>query len=296
MARASVALLAARATPALAGFTWLQPPPAPVAAAPAPAPAAVPQMPAQKVAPIQAAPLAVAAVEKKAPPADNLSGFASGVPLSLALQQVVPARYDVVLGHGVRGRTHVSWQGGKPWEQVLSDMLAPAGLDFSLSGEKLTVKRSAKPAKGAIVPESMVAENQALPEKSPAPLAAPIPVAPPEKSSPEEVMAPPVAAPASIPAPPPAAPLLAAPQPEALQPEKSQSAALPTEQVPMAPLPPAAAQPMAQESSITAQPQAQQSDVIPPAWRAQRGETLKTVLDAWARAAHVRLYWAIDYD
>ncbi len=275
MAGLSIALFAA--TPARANFTWLPPVQTPVAA-PAPQAAAntngAPQMPAQTVAPIQEAPLSVAPPKNVPPPVENLSGFASDVPLNLALAQVVPPKYKVVLAHGVKSGTNVSWQGGQPWQQVLSAMLTPAKLHFDVQGNKLTIKKGAQPLQATAS-------------------AAPIPVAPVAEDTSSEVMPPPPSS-GVMPAPPAksvvALPVMSAPEtPEALPPVAPAPEAVAHE----ASAPEVAAPEMSanQESA-----QSQQSDVIPPAWSAQRGETLKTVLGAWAKAAHVRLYWAIDYD
>ncbi len=105
----------------------------------------VPQMPAQKVPGIEAIPL-TSAEKKKAPSAaagpDVVSGFGNDLPLLVALQQVVPPQYKVSLAQGVDGNTHVSWQGDKPWEQALSDMLSPVLCSFShfIQGNTLVVK------------------------------------------------------------------------------------------------------------------------------------------------------------
>ncbi len=292
-------LVGGHATPARADFTWMQsPPPAqqPQAATPQSMTNDVaPPMPAQKVAPIQATPLAprsltanaaapspVAApmpavsssATPAAPPVDNVSGFATGVPLSLALSQLVPSRYDVILGHGVRGRTQVSWTGGKPWEQVLSDMLAPAHMSFSLSGHRLTVERNGAQA---------------------ASLSAPISVAPQEKM-PTDVMAPPAASPPVV---------LKSSPPVALTASTGSQSSATAQNLPT-PLPPVAAPVMA-APQMSAPPQvaaaapATAPQVASPAapaapWSAQKGQTLKAVLTAWAQAAHVHLYWAIDYN
>ena len=36
--------------------------------------------------------------------------------------------------------------------------------------------------------------------------------------------------------------------------------------------------------------------VIEPAWHAEKGQTLKAILDDWSKIAHVQLYWSTDYD
>lgn len=66
---------------------------------------------------------------------DVIEGFGNDMPLALALRQIVPARYAFNFGEGVNAGTKVSWEGGKPWNDVLDAALAPIGVDF-------TVKRS----------------------------------------------------------------------------------------------------------------------------------------------------------
>jgi hypothetical protein len=51
------------------------------------------------------------------------------LPLALALSQVIPENYALFFETAVDAeQTSVSWEGGKPWNQVLQDMLAPLGL------------------------------------------------------------------------------------------------------------------------------------------------------------------------
>lgn len=56
-------------------------------------------------------------------------GFGNDLPLALALSQVIPGDYALFFETKVDAeKTNVSWQGGKPWDQVLQEMLAPLGL------------------------------------------------------------------------------------------------------------------------------------------------------------------------
>lgn len=287
------AVMIAGATPALAGFGYtgsMAAPAAPVAPAAAPSPATGgiswdngPLMPAQKVQGIEAIPLMPGATKKTSAAAqgpDFVSGFGKDLPLLVALQQVVPPQYKVSLAPGVDGNKHVSWQGEKPWEQVLSDMLAPSGLVFALRGNTLVVKSSAggQPLtphvassrnKIDMIPDDMIASgNNAAP---PAEMAPPPPALPPTSSDPISMVT------HSKPAP--------APLPEAnVAPEPAPVAAYEPP-----PAPPA-------KKIMASAPAAPETPVIAPAWHASRGQTLRTTLADWSKAAHVQLYWSTDYD
>lgn len=63
---------------------------------------------------------------------DVLAGFGTDLPLVIALQQVVPPGYQYSFSEGVNLGQPVSWEGGKAWQHVLSDMLAKEGLGYRL--------------------------------------------------------------------------------------------------------------------------------------------------------------------
>lgn len=66
-------------------------------------------------------------------------GFGRELPLALALSQVVPPEYSYAFGTDVNVGSTVSWQGGKPWNQVLDEMLAAQGLRAVISGTQVTI-------------------------------------------------------------------------------------------------------------------------------------------------------------
>lgn len=165
----TVAVVSMAAT-AHAGFEWkgpLEPPrAAPEAAAPASddlmpvtgvSPDAAPEAPVTSpeisVEPVQhethAAPVQTAmstAPAAAAQEAGTLSGFGSDLPLVIALQQIVPAGFQYSFSGGVNPGVTVSWQGGKPWQHVLSDTLAPQGLGYTLQNNTVIISRGAAPA------------------------------------------------------------------------------------------------------------------------------------------------------
>lgn len=91
---------------------------------------------AQKIQPapvINTAPMPASIPSQPAPVTqgqfDETVGFGNDLPLALALSQVIPEDYALFFETKVDAdQTNVSWEGGKPWNQVLQDMLAPLGL------------------------------------------------------------------------------------------------------------------------------------------------------------------------
>jgi hypothetical protein len=63
---------------------------------------------------------------------DVLAGFGADLPLVIALQQVVPPGYQYSFSGNVNPGALVSWEGGRPWQHVLGDMLARQGLGYKL--------------------------------------------------------------------------------------------------------------------------------------------------------------------
>jgi hypothetical protein len=66
-------------------------------------------------------------------------GFGHGIPLSFAIRQVIPAKFHVALANKIDGNRKVSWSGGKPWPEVLHDLLHPLGLHFVTHGATVEI-------------------------------------------------------------------------------------------------------------------------------------------------------------
>lgn len=66
-------------------------------------------------------------------------GFAKDVPLALALRQVVPPEYAFSFERGVNPGYRVSWNGGKPWNEVVADMVTPLGYAVRISQKKVII-------------------------------------------------------------------------------------------------------------------------------------------------------------
>lgn len=67
-------------------------------------------------------------------------GFGRDLPLALALSQVIPAEFTHSFAADVDVGTTVSWEGGKPWNEVLQDMLRPHNLTTSIQGTNVTIQ------------------------------------------------------------------------------------------------------------------------------------------------------------
>ena len=61
------------------------------------------------------------------------TGFGRDVPLSFAIRQVVPAHVKVVFDDGIDRSALVSWQGGRPWNDVIRTAVKTIGLHVTLS-------------------------------------------------------------------------------------------------------------------------------------------------------------------
>ena len=69
-------------------------------------------------------------------------GFGRDLPLALALSQVVPPEYSYAFAQNVNVGTTVSWQGGKPWNVVLDEMLAPNGMKADIQDGQIVIKNA----------------------------------------------------------------------------------------------------------------------------------------------------------
>lgn len=210
-----------------------------------------------------------------------LSGFGSDIPLLIAMQQVVPAGYNVSLGENVNPDLSVSWRGGKGWKVVLQDMVSSVGLGFHLEDHAVTVGNFSGDGK-AVASLASVAPviKQALPygasnrvDMIPLDMIAAAKV-------PQEISVQPVPVPVPV---------------------KWEQAPTPVDHTPvnLAALPPALA--VVPVSASVAMPvSAIAADLNPlligPSWLAVRGSTLREVLTDWTKRQGIELYWSIDYD
>lgn len=123
--------------------------PMPSSAGPlAPLPSAAPVRISQRPQQPQPAPLLPPQQQSYAP-APSPAGYAEAVgfgrdlPLPLALSQIVPPGYSYAFAQNIDAGVNVSWQGGKPWNQVLDDMLAPSGMRAVIQGNQVMIVKAA---------------------------------------------------------------------------------------------------------------------------------------------------------
>lgn len=69
-----------------------------------------------------------------------LQGFGKDISLAIALSQIVPPSYAYKFADGVNPGQKVSWNGGKPWTQVLSDVLVANDLEVVIQGNVVKVQ------------------------------------------------------------------------------------------------------------------------------------------------------------
>ncbi|MEM9468867.1 MAG: hypothetical protein AAF988_01765 [Pseudomonadota bacterium] len=66
-------------------------------------------------------------------------GFGKEIPLSIALSQVVPESFNIQLQDKNLENAIVSWEGGRPWNEVLNTMLTPLGYSASIKGNAVAI-------------------------------------------------------------------------------------------------------------------------------------------------------------
>jgi len=71
-------------------------------------------------------------------------GFGSNLPMALAISQVVPNDYSHRFEGDVDTSVMVDWEGGKPWNLVLNDMLRAKNLMADIQGNVVVIKKIAR--------------------------------------------------------------------------------------------------------------------------------------------------------
>ena len=71
-------------------------------------------------------------------------GFGSDLPLALAISQVVPSEFTHRFDGNIDTAKNVTWEGGKPWNLVLNDMLRPQNLTADVQGNVVVIKEMAR--------------------------------------------------------------------------------------------------------------------------------------------------------
>ncbi len=96
-----------------------------------------------------------------------VEGFATQIPLVIALQQVIPAQYQYAFADGVNPGEKVDWQGGKPWDHVVADMVFPLGMSVEITDDIVYIRRQGvtSPVKnpGAMPKLELLAKSDPVP-------------------------------------------------------------------------------------------------------------------------------------
>lgn len=103
-------------------------------------------------APVNYAPSAPTSLYTTAPTTGEMSaagygsyevadGFGRDLPLVMAIRQIVPSSFGFIFDDGIDVNANVSWQGGKPWDVVLQETLAPLNLTATIRGNVVTIAR-----------------------------------------------------------------------------------------------------------------------------------------------------------
>ena len=267
-------------------------------------PAPVTAVPIGAPAPVDQAPAAAARADS-----GYVDGFGNDLPLVMALQQIAPPGYQFSFAPGVDAGQHVSWQGGKSWRDVLTEMLGTRGLTYDVQNNQII----------SVMPESDAAQMPVQTAQ----------VTPPKSKGNEQSIR--REKPSSV-----LGRMRAQLTGDSGEPAwrhkgstsndadwnddaQDDGASMP----PAAPVPPAAAAPAAEDLSPIALTAAPSQPVAPMApasvpavsdpvfagqgaagayapvaaqWQAQAGQTLRQTLTNWAAQAGVTLFWSIDYD
>ncbi|PJB69471.1 MAG: hypothetical protein CO093_10370 [Alphaproteobacteria bacterium CG_4_9_14_3_um_filter_47_13] len=239
-------------------------------------------------------------------------GFGKDIPLVLAMRQIVPASYSYSFDTGVNPGVRVSWQGGRPWDVVINAALAPLNLHAVISGKAIQIQHGFPAAEQEILKQdvNVLSVQETVPLYSP-PVMMSAPVTGPEKretviqSYPKRVrpeitqkfeMTPHV------------------PSARVFQSKKDvENDDIPYAPTPLTPspfadgsdqnsivLPPVPAT-TAAATEILMAPSAGKFSVMDPFeikfWHAEKGASLKTVLEEWGSQAGVAIVWnpANDY-
>ena len=117
----------------------------PVEALPAPALSAAPAIERENETLPTPSPEILAAPAPSGPFADVM-GFGADIPLALALGQIVPAEFAYSFASNVNPGLKISWDGGKPWNEVLNEALAPHNLRADVAGTAVVVRQGSAAA------------------------------------------------------------------------------------------------------------------------------------------------------
>lgn len=111
--------------------------------------------------------------------ADFVQGFGTDVPLGFAAMQIIPSDKTASFGPGVDANRKVSWQGGRPWRQVLGELIAPQGAVLRESGSMIVIEIPSSAGGVAPAPMAQAPSQQVTSVVAVEPVASPIAEPPP---------------------------------------------------------------------------------------------------------------------
>lgn len=81
-------------------------------------------------------------------------GFGNDMPVEIAAQQIVPDDYQISYDSSVSKTTAISWEGGKPWNEVLTQALAQQGLAATIRGRNVEITTQQQAARAETAQKS----------------------------------------------------------------------------------------------------------------------------------------------
>jgi hypothetical protein len=199
-------------------------------------------------------------------------GFGSDLPLMTAVRQIIPEGYGLAFQPGVAVDGNVSWQGGKPWNVVLNEVLAPQGLAADIKQNMVTIGLNAYQQQQPFQMQPILQSYEATPitpsnavmsqsqNTAPSPLQNAV-YSPEPSSAPQDLTG-------------------QSAQSDLLQPAAAVYGG--GYDNPYAPL------------GTNNDPQRYLNDINQ--WSARKGTTLREVLELWTRQSGIELYWASEFD
>ncbi len=271
----------------------------PVPVAPAPTTGGDAYAPHPVVMPPVSAPVVPSQVVAKEPLPfySEAIGFGRDLPLALAARQIIPADYTFSFSGSVNPGKKIDWDGGAPWNEVLSNTLEPHGIAVAISGQHVVIRPAGHGNSGWSEPPTMPAVSPVVSDR-PADLV-PFPVAadgairrvkPPMDVVAEEDAAPMLETPSDDLA------LGGEPDmPESLVQKEEKISDAWISDMPGVSTEPAETADLSGEDSDAPMPYVYDPTAT-RVWNADFGVSLREVLSDWSDQAGVQLYWASQYD
>ena len=207
-----------------------------------------------------------------------VEGFGSDIPLAIALRQVVPAQYAFSFDKGVNLGALVSWEGGKPWDQILNNMIKPLNVKAVITKKAVHIVMNSSPAT-----QSDKRNNKGEDESS---ALSPLPTKgePASLLSSDKQNIPAASEDTNI-------------QKQATNDTEGLNSAKNANLNPKASQQAGASDNISDKSGdLQKKEKLQNQKFQPRIWEAKQGSSLKETLDSWSKQANVKLLWMADSD